>query len=184
MKKTFKNIVALVMLTVTCVLSCQGALVFASNIDIAQLQEDYAELKEENKRMTNMISQYQIAIRGLQGENYKLTTELSKYKEAQSKKYLGEFTITHYCTEKYAHICGNGENTASRTQVTAGRTVAVDPKVIPYGTKLYIEGYGYRIAEDTGGAITNNKIDIAVETHDEANKLGTKRGVKVWIVEE
>ena len=41
------------------------------------------------------------------------------------------------------------------------------------GSKVYIEGYGTRIAQDTGGAVNGNHIDIAEETHAEAERLGT-----------
>ena len=96
--------------------------------------------------------------------------------------YLGNFKITHYCTELWEHICGEGQGiTASGTRVTAGRTVAVDPKVIPYGTQLYIEGYGWRIAEDCGGAVKNAQIDVAVETHADALAMGVKSG-GVWML--
>ena len=77
--------------------------------------------------------------------------------------------------------------TASGTEVTPGRSVAVDPQVIPLGTKLYIDGTGNRIAEDTGSAVKGNKIDVNIETHAETHaealKLGKKYNVKVWIVE-
>ena len=98
--------------------------------------------------------------------------------------YMGEFKLTHYCTMKYEHICGTGDGiTATGTQVIAGRTIAVDPKVIPYGTKVYIPGYGWRVAEDCGGAIKNKHIDIAIETHEEAMAKGVKSG-DVWILVE
>ena len=60
-------------------------------------------------------------------------------------------------------------------------TVAVDPRVIPLGTKLYIEGYGLAIAEDTGGAILGNKVDVYVDSYDEAVNWG-RRQVNVYIL--
>ena len=53
--------------------------------------------------------------------------------------------------------------TYTGTMATEGRTIAVDPNVIPLGTRVYIDGYGERIAEDIGGAIKGNKIDIYVD---------------------
>ncbi len=59
--------------------------------------------------------------------------------------------------------------------------VAVDPKVIPLGTRLYIDGYGYATAMDTGGAIKGNKIDLFFETRAEALKWG-RRNVQVFVL--
>ncbi len=65
----------------------------------------------------------------------------------------------------------------------AGRgVVAVDPRVIKLGTRLYIEGYGYAIAGDTGGAIKGNRIDLCYDTRDEAIRFG-RRDVKVYILD-
>lgn len=60
-------------------------------------------------------------------------------------------------------------------------TVAVDPRVIPLGTKLYIEGYGYAIAADTGLAIKGNKVDLFFNTLSEARNWGA-RYVNVHII--
>ena len=93
---------------------------------------------------------------------------------------LGEFTITHYCCEKRKHICGTGDGiTASGIPVEPG-LVAVDPKVIPLGSTVIINGQDY-YAADTGGAIKGNRIDIAVATHEEAEKCGVKTA-EVFIV--
>lgn len=60
--------------------------------------------------------------------------------------------------------------------------VAVDPRVIPLGTSLYIEGYGYAIAGDTGGAIKKMRIDLGYNTRPEALRFG-RREVKVYILD-
>lgn len=85
-----------------------------------------------------------------------------------------EFVITAYCCENYPHICNNGDATyrATMTTPTAGRTIAVDPKIVPYGTSVEIEGVGVRVAEDCGGAIKGNRIDLLFETHEEALRFG------------
>lgn len=60
-------------------------------------------------------------------------------------------------------------------------TIAVDPRVIPLGSTVYVEGYGYAIAEDTGGAIKGNIIDVFFQSKSEALSWG-RRSVKVYIV--
>ncbi len=59
--------------------------------------------------------------------------------------------------------------------------VAVDPNVIPLGTRLYIEGYGEAIAADTGGAIKGNRIDLCFSDHQSALKFGIQN-VKVYVL--
>lgn len=77
--------------------------------------------------------------------------------------------------------------TASGTKARPG-VVAVDPKVIPLGTRLYIQSldgskdYGFAVAEDTGGAIKGNRIDLFFENSQDVAKFG-KRKVKVYILE-
>ena len=98
--------------------------------------------------------------------------------------YLGEFKYTYYCDERYAHICGEGIGlTASETPTEVGTTIAVDPSIIPLGSTVYIEGIGLRIAQDIGGAIKGNKIDILLNTHSECFEQTLVNG-GVWIVSQ
>ena len=71
---------------------------------------------------------------------------------------LGTFKITGYCPCRKCSE-GFGKRTASGRVAVSGRTVAVDPRVIPLGTHLLINGQEY-IAEDVGGAVKNKQIDI------------------------
>lgn len=73
-----------------------------------------------------------------------------------------------------------GNWTATGVRCTYG-AVAVDPRLIPLGSKLYIEGYGYGFACDTGGAIKGAHIDLAFDSAGAARRHGRKR-VKVWIL--
>ena len=73
-----------------------------------------------------------------------------------------------------AGLCANG--------MRAGYgVVAVDPRLIHLGSKLYIEGYGYAVAGDTGGAIKGHRIDLGHTTYSEANSVG-RRHVTVWVL--
>lgn len=101
-------------------------------------------------------------------------------------KILNNVTLTAYT----AGASSTGKNpgdegygiTASGTKVTEGRTIAVDKSVIPMGWWVYIDGIGYRRAEDTGSAIKGNKIDIYFESESYANKFGVKRGYTVYVI--
>ncbi|MEH6946500.1 ubiquitin-like domain-containing protein [Bacillus sp. JJ634] len=62
------------------------------------------------------------------------------------------------------------------------KVIAVDPNVIPLGSKVHVEGYGYAVAADKGGAIKGNKIDVFIPSKSEAYRWGVKR-VKVRIID-
>ncbi len=76
---------------------------------------------------------------------------------------------------------GLSSYTATGTICRRG-VIAVDPSVIPLGTKVYIPGYGYAVAEDTGGAIVGNKIDVAFDTISECYEFG-RQYIKIYIVD-
>lgn len=119
--------------------------------------------------------------------NYLITSrgEVTRYKRV----------LTVQATAYDAGYASTGKNpgdpyygiTSSGTRVRPG-VVAVDPKVIPIGSKLYIESldgktsYGLAVAEDTGGAIKGNRIDIYYESRSEALRFGRKT-LRVYILE-
>lgn len=94
---------------------------------------------------------------------------------------LGDFRITAYCP--CAKCCGKSDGiTATGTQATQGRTIAVDPNVIPYGTTVYIDGVEY-IAEDCGGAIKGNRVDLYFDSHADALEYGVQTK-ELYIMED
>lgn len=103
-----------------------------------------------------------------------------------TETYIGKFIATAYCLENYHHICNDGESktTADGTSPIAFETVAVDPKVIPYGSVIKVKINDSELilrANDTGSAIKNNHIDIPHLNHKEALDFG-KQTVEVWIL--
>lgn len=87
----------------------------------------------------------------------------------------------------YSAADGNGSGrtatgTTARRSTGGYSSIAVDPRVIPLGTKVYVEGYGYAIAEDTGGAIKGNIIDVFFNSSSECRNWGV-RYVNVYVVE-
>jgi len=104
----------------------------------------------------------------------------------KAKKVLKNVTLTAYT----AGVASTGKSkghpeygiTASGARVTEGRTIAVDPRVIPLGWWVYIEGIGFRRAEDTGSAIKGNKIDVYYNSEKYANRFGRKSGFTVYVL--
>lgn len=76
---------------------------------------------------------------------------------------------------------GNTNRTATGTLVRHG-VIAVDPSVIPLGTRVFIPGYGEAVAEDVGGAIKGHRIDVAFDTHMEALMFG-RQDLEIFIME-
>ncbi len=85
--------------------------------------------------------------------------------------------------------CGSGtQRTATGARAEAGsgtendpHLIAVDPQVIPLGTKVYLEDYGYAVAQDTGGAIRGKKIDLLFSDHGAASSFG-RRSLKLYVI--
>lgn len=86
-----------------------------------------------------------------------------------SVQNLGSFRITGYCSCRRCSA-GWGGRTSSGSIAASGRTVAVDPRVIPMGSRLLINGTVYT-AEDTGGGVKGNHIDIYCDSHAQARSL-------------
>jgi len=81
--------------------------------------------------------------------------------------------------EASAYLAGDGDGAG----ITAVRgVVAVDPDVIPLGTRLFIPGYGEAVAADTGGAIVGNRIDLVMDSYGEAMDFG-RRDVTVYVLD-
>ena len=101
------------------------------------------------------------------------TTVSTTESEPSTESEYITFRASAYCPcEK---CCGKYANgiTATGVKAKAGRTIAVDPNYIPYGTEVIINGNTY-VAEDCGGAIKGNRIDIYFDSHEEALNFGVQ----------
>lgn len=99
---------------------------------------------------------------------------------------LEDVLVTHYdcCLE----CCGKTDGiTASGLRATPGVTVAVDPDVIPLGADVLVDygdgtGLHYYRADDVGGAVKGNHIDLCVESHEKADELGRRQATVWWVI--
>lgn len=140
------------------------------------------EDEETNNGFDTLLSEKWHQYNSLQTDLLSENEELSKkiIELQNQKKFVGNFKITHYCP---CTTCNGswGSKTALGTTMTPYRTIAVDPRVIPLGSKVEINGKIY-IAEDTGGAIKGYRIDMCVSSHGEAYQKGVLNNVPVYIV--
>ena len=136
--------------------------------ELNKATEDLQAKTKKNKELKSELEVANQTIEDLKGSEYKLV-------------YLGDFKYTYYCDGRYSHICGGSGVTASGAPTQVGTTIAVDRSVIPLGTTVYIEGVGFRVAQDTGGWVKGKHVDILVKTHNEALSKTLVRG-GVWIL--
>jgi uncharacterized protein YabE (DUF348 family) len=133
--------------------------------DGQKIGQEVVETKTIKKPVNEVVAQgtMQLASRGGSAEKRGERFEYSKSLRVSASAY----TYT-------------GNRTSTGTKPKVG-TIAVDPSVIPLGSKLYVEGYGYGRAEDTGGAIKGNRIDLFMETERQCLNWG-RRPVKVYVI--
>lgn len=162
--------------------------------EIKVLTEKNESLKEELNIVLDNNNEYLEEIEDLKSKIKQLGVEKSKLisnnkaskptpnRSISGSRNLGTFESTAYCA--CTKCCGPNAKGITRTgtKVTAGRTIAVDPNVIPLGSKVYIEGVGERIAEDSGSAVKGKIVDIYMKNHSSALKWG-RRKVNVRIIE-
>ena len=162
-------VVNLVISSLVLVLLCVGLLTCLGRADAEPVvYECTCSVEETTEPVTEPIETAVTEIT----EVTSVTEEVTEATESIKTQYLGEFKLTAYCA--CSKCCGKSDGiTATGTKVTQGRTIAVDPSKIPYGTEVIINGHTY-IAEDCGGAIKGNRIDIYFDSHSEALEFGVQ----------
>jgi 3D (Asp-Asp-Asp) domain-containing protein len=167
-----------------CLIICLLTLVI-SGLDEEAMQTEIEELQYQNSRQAAQLrdKDYQIEILEIILKNQEQDASEPLLYEPE---YIGEFEITYYTagpesTGKTPDHPAYGI-TRSGTVVEEGRTIATDWDVLPPGTKVYIDGIGERIVEDTGGAIVDKCIDVYVERLEDIPSIGRHKA-DVWLIE-
>jgi len=98
--------------------------------------------------------------------------------------FSGRRVVTMNATTYDPYHCGGSGTGRTASGLLGGYgVVAVDPSYIPLGTRLYIEGYGYAVAADTGGAIKGNRIDLGIDSKHDASAIKNMKAVRVRILD-
>lgn len=125
------------------------------------------------------VTDFQASI-GIEADGIVGEETLSCLERSAAETSRGDRVITMTATA-YAPYDGGNSYTYRGHYLRKG-LVAVDPNYIPLGTRLYIDGYGYAIADDIGGSIQGNIIDLAFDSRDEALQFG-RRTVTVHVLD-
>ena len=147
----------------------------AVSITFAFLYTDAS--KEIDTRQDDIINQA-IEITNLNQQLTGIQEDVNVLKQ-NKVAYIGEYKITYYCACK--KCCGKDDGiTASGAKVQEGVTVAADTSKLPFGTKVYISGIGWRTVQDRGGAIKGNRLDIYISSHNDPMPYNVQN-LDVWV---
>lgn len=127
---------------------------------LLEKQKALAYWQEKAEKQAETLQQLDSDITDLNIQISELERTVTFYESWQN---IGEFKITYYWPGEDSY----GNSTSTGAVATEGRTVAVDPEIIPYGTEIMIDGHFY-VAEDTGSSLKGNRsIDIFVNSPKE-----------------
>ncbi|MFC5464915.1 ubiquitin-like domain-containing protein [Lederbergia graminis] len=149
------------------------------------LKKEYEVTKENGKEIDRKL----VAEKTVQESQNKIVAVGTKVMVAQVSR--GNNTVAANGKEMYveataytAYCNGCSGKTATGINLRSNpdvKVIAVDPRIIPLGTKVWVEGYGYAVAGDVGGAIKGDKIDVFMPTKEQAFRFGRKK-VKIRIL--
>lgn len=153
------------------------SLLRVANTNLNKAKQENTQLRESARQVTS-VSQKNVQATNVQTKS---TNKKSVSRGTSIAKRIVNVTATAYT----AFCAGCSGVTAIGIDLRKNpnlKVIAVDPNVIPLGSKVFVEGYGYAIAGDTGGAIKGNKIDLFIPNERAAFNYGRKHNVTVEII--
>ncbi|OUT31791.1 cell wall-binding protein [Priestia aryabhattai] len=158
----------------------------------AQKQQQQAQAEQAQKEQQQaQAEQAQKEQQQAQAEQAQKEQQQAQAEQAQKEQQPAESSqqasgksMTVEATAYTANCAGCSGTTATGVDLKANpnqKVIAVDPSVIPLGSKVYVEGYGEAVAADTGGAIKGNRIDVFVPSEGDAQQFGRK-SVKITVM--
>ena len=139
-----------------------------------QLKRQQWELWQQREYLQQINIERDLQVREMQEALIALSEDLWEIQAWVNTWTIEEFEITFYTKE-----CGfpwDDGNTYTETKATPGRTIAVDPEMIPLGSHVWIDDFGWMVAEDVGGAIKGNIVDIYMGAGPDARKAAMRYG--------
>ncbi|MBU4179235.1 MAG: hypothetical protein KJ625_04735, partial [Actinobacteria bacterium] len=144
------------------------------------LESRRSTLQKSNSEREGFLARAGEESEQLEKHSQEVESNFDEINQDSDFRHTGRF-LTMRATAYSPEEPGLSDTTASGLKAQYG-VVAVDPSVIPLGTRLFIDGYGHAIAADTGGAIKGNRIDLCFNTLEEVTAYGC-RTVRVEILD-
>ncbi|MGB3890945.1 MAG: LysM peptidoglycan-binding domain-containing protein [Priestia megaterium] len=150
-----------------------------------QTQEEQQQAQAEQAQKEQQQAQAEQAQKEQQQAQAQAQQQQQQQQQpAESSQQASGKSMTVEATAYTANCAGCSGTTATGVDLKANpnqKVIAVDPSVIPLGSKVYVEGYGEAVAADTGGAIKGNRIDVFVPAEGDAQQFGRK-SVKITVM--
>lgn len=166
-----------VALAITC-----GAALPAGTVSAARHIKDGSRIKEQAKEQSKETAKEQPKEAAKEQPKAQVKEQVKEPTSRQTEQKPRGRAIEVEATAYSPDEPGLGDTTAMGTKVRKG-VIAVDPDFIPLGTRVFIPGYGEAVAEDTGGAIIGNIIDIAFDNYEEMEAFG-RQYIVIYLLDE